>query len=258
LDWNKNAYRNSVRPTLYYTYLILHIPSEKVYYGRRVSKFSNPEDLFQTYFTSSALIHELLEKDGIENFIWGIRRTFSCKHKCAKWEERILKHFSVETNPKFLNLDSKQRSDKPIQNNVATKRISNPLTKKCITIPMSKEIPEGWILGNVNRKPTHIKGRKWFHNSLTNITVMSKEKPFGYKSGRGSGYVSNSNSIKQKRSHWYNNGTLSLLLSSDDDIPSGYIRGRISNIIRYRVSCVECRVETFHTCFHSHRCKSGS
>jgi hypothetical protein len=51
-----------------YYYLIKHKPSGKYYAGSQYGKNSNPDNLLKTYFTSSKLVKELIEQDGVESF----------------------------------------------------------------------------------------------------------------------------------------------------------------------------------------------
>lgn len=51
-----------------YYYVIRHKPSGKLYAGSQYGKNSDPNNLWETYFTSSKLVKELIEKDGINSF----------------------------------------------------------------------------------------------------------------------------------------------------------------------------------------------
>ena len=51
-----------------YYYVIRHKPSGKLYAGSQYGKNSDPSNLWETYFTSSKLVKELIEKDGVDSF----------------------------------------------------------------------------------------------------------------------------------------------------------------------------------------------
>jgi len=100
----------SDKSTIPYTYLITHIPSQKVYYGVRFAKGCHPGDLFQKYFTSSKIIKQLIKEDGHEAFSIEIRRTFKNKESAIIWENKVLKRMCVIKRDDFLNqTDNKSR-----------------------------------------------------------------------------------------------------------------------------------------------------
>ena len=86
-----------------YTYLIKHIPSNRVYYGVRYSKKCNPIDLWETYFTSSEEVKKLLSKDGKDAFHYEIRRTFNNKNDALKWERKVLRRIKAKDREIFIN-----------------------------------------------------------------------------------------------------------------------------------------------------------
>lgn len=87
-----------------YTYLIKFIPTGQVYYGVRIANTEPPEnDLWVKYFTSSKLVHSMIEKYGTESFEYQIRKTFKSKDLAIIWEEKILRKFNVLHNEKWLN-----------------------------------------------------------------------------------------------------------------------------------------------------------
>lgn len=86
-----------------YTYLIKHLPSNRVYYGCRFSKDCHPDDLWKTYFTSSKHVKKLIEKDGKDSFIFEIRKTFESIGECRNWENRVLLKMNVIKRDIFIN-----------------------------------------------------------------------------------------------------------------------------------------------------------
>lgn len=51
-----------------YFYILQHKVTLKYYAGCRYSKMCHPSDLLKTYFTSSTLIREIIQKEGIDIF----------------------------------------------------------------------------------------------------------------------------------------------------------------------------------------------
>ncbi|PCJ96822.1 MAG: hypothetical protein COA52_01025 [Hyphomicrobiales bacterium] len=85
-----------------YTYLIGWSKYKKFYYGVRYSKYSNPEDLWVTYFTSSEYVTQFRKKYGEPDIIQ-IRKVFDCANKAKKWENRVLRKMKVYISEKWLN-----------------------------------------------------------------------------------------------------------------------------------------------------------
>jgi hypothetical protein len=85
-----------------YTYLIGWSKNKKYYYGVRYSKKSHPDDLWQTYFTSSKHVKEYMIEHGSPDII-KIRKIFDDVDSARKWETRVLKKLSVKDREDFLN-----------------------------------------------------------------------------------------------------------------------------------------------------------
>ena len=74
---------------MYFTYLVTHTPSGRRYYGSRYSKGAEPSQLGITYFTSSKIIKKLIADEGVGNFTFEVRKTFSSVQKCRNWEAKF-------------------------------------------------------------------------------------------------------------------------------------------------------------------------
>lgn len=221
-----------------YTYLLKFKPTNQVYYGSRTAKGCDPNEFFnfdaKPYTTSSKLVNTLLKQHGPDAFEYEIRKTFNDRTSCLKWETRILKYFNVESNPAFLNSDSKQQSYKAIQNNIPTKFISNIELGVCVRIHKDKPTPVGWIDKNINRSMTSsTKNTIWIHNIATKSTRMiplDSDIPVGWVRGRPSEYLqSHSKKLKSRNFKHYTDGAVSVLLSEKDVIPEGFYPGRVYN-----------------------------
>ena len=87
-----------------YTYLIKHKPSGKVYYGFRSANAQEPhKDLWNTYFTSSPKVKQLIEETGVDSFDVEVRKVFETKEDAVKWETRVLRRCKVLHNDKWIN-----------------------------------------------------------------------------------------------------------------------------------------------------------
>lgn len=87
-----------------YTYWVYHKPSRRFYYGSRTANGCNTADLWQSYFTSSNIVKQLIEKDGKDSFICRIHKTFDTKEECLQYEYNLLRRYKAGTNTRFLNL----------------------------------------------------------------------------------------------------------------------------------------------------------
>lgn len=93
-----------------YTYLVGWAKSNLWYYGARYAKKSNllyvsgahPDDLWNTYFTSSEIVKTLRSTLG-EPDIVEVRKTFKSEEDSRRWENKVLKRMNVLHEDKWLN-----------------------------------------------------------------------------------------------------------------------------------------------------------
>lgn len=107
-----------------FTYLVRHIPTNRVYYGVRYSSRSNPNDLWTTYYTSSKQVHKLIDEYGVDSFEFEIRRTFSDSEKAKKWENTVLRRINARGHHQFINVSNnspRRMSYGPMSNNAKHK-----------------------------------------------------------------------------------------------------------------------------------------
>jgi hypothetical protein len=96
-----------------FTYLIGWSELNKWYYGVKYAKGTHPNDLWNTYFTSSKYVTQLREKHGEPDVIQ-IRKVFDDQEKARDWESNVLKRMKVRIDERFINkTDNKTYSDKP-------------------------------------------------------------------------------------------------------------------------------------------------
>jgi hypothetical protein len=85
-----------------YTYLIGWSKHDKFYYGARWAKDCSPDDLWNTYFTSSKHVKAFRKEHGEPDIIQ-VRKVFSDADKCKLHERKALKKLDVLNNDKWLN-----------------------------------------------------------------------------------------------------------------------------------------------------------
>jgi hypothetical protein len=88
-----------------YYYVIRHKPSGKLYAGSQYGKNSDPNNLWETYFTSSKLVKELIKKDGVDSFEI---EYVDCRPDAREYEQKYLmtmyeKYGREEFLERFLN-----------------------------------------------------------------------------------------------------------------------------------------------------------
>jgi hypothetical protein len=86
-----------------FTYHLYHKITNQHYYGVRYSKDCCPSDLWTTYFTSSPVVHTLIEEYGADSFIPAVRRVFDTARQAKAWETKFLTKINAQFNNKWLN-----------------------------------------------------------------------------------------------------------------------------------------------------------
>ena len=92
-----------------FTYLITFIPTGQLYYGVRTKQKCHPGELWTTYFTSSKIVHQLIQAHGHDAFRVEIRHTFTTKEAAILWEHRVLCKVNAALNPVWLNQNNGDR-----------------------------------------------------------------------------------------------------------------------------------------------------
>jgi hypothetical protein len=166
-----------------YYYVIKHKPSGKLYAGSQYGKNSNPENLLKTYFTSSKLVKELIEKDGVESFEI---EYIDCRPDAREYEQKFLmEQYKKHGRQKFLDLYLNRNlspgillSEEIIEKANKKRRISNSISAK-------KLLEEGRHNFQLNPNPSYkeenkkktskrMKGNNY--GSLRNMNVELKQK----------------------------------------------------------------------------------
>ena len=86
-----------------FTYCITFIPTGQRYYGVRYAKNCHPEQFWESYFTSSKTINDLISEFGKDIFTFQIRKLFLDKESAISWESKFLSRIDARNNPNWLN-----------------------------------------------------------------------------------------------------------------------------------------------------------
>jgi hypothetical protein len=87
-----------------YTYLIRHLPTNRVYYGVRTANRVEPAaDLWKTYFTSSPAVKRLIEEYGANSFDYEVRQVFDTAEAAISWEVKVLQRCRVLEDSRWIN-----------------------------------------------------------------------------------------------------------------------------------------------------------
>lgn len=89
-----------------FTYLIGWSNLNKYYYGVRYAKDCHPDDLWNTYFTSSKIVQQFRELNG-EPDIVQIRHIFESRESALEWEYKFLMKVNALKSDKWLNANIK-------------------------------------------------------------------------------------------------------------------------------------------------------
>lgn len=163
--------------TLPYTYLIGWSSKNVWYYGVRYAKGCHPNDLMNTYFTSSKLVESYIKNDGIPDVVQ-IRKTFNDQKDARAWEHKVLRRIKAIHREDFINKTDnisfepkfgikrpgiggvKRGTKSPIKGKSA---FHNPMTMKLIYLCENDSVPQGFIKGGLPKSKEHI-----MKNSLAN------------------------------------------------------------------------------------------
>lgn len=92
-----------MKNTTPFTYLIYCTATDQYYYGSRYGKGCHPSSLWNTYFTSSKVVKQLILEHGKDAFKVSIRRIFDTPEEARKWETRFLTRVKAAQSDKWIN-----------------------------------------------------------------------------------------------------------------------------------------------------------
>ena len=121
-----------------YTYHLYHKPTGKHYYGARYRKDKcDPNDFWKNYFTSSTLVHDLINEYGIDSFQYSIRKVFETPEEAIAWESKFLKKVNAQHDPNWINRHN--GSNRFIGPHKLTDETKNKIASKIKGIKRSEE-----------------------------------------------------------------------------------------------------------------------
>lgn len=86
-----------------FTYHLYHKPTNRHYYGVRYKKDCSPDELWNTYFSSSPIVHQLIEQYGKDSFVPKVRKVFRSAEQAVRWESKFLSKIDAQHSDKWLN-----------------------------------------------------------------------------------------------------------------------------------------------------------
>lgn len=97
-----------------FTYRIAWSNKNLHYYGVRYAKTAHPDELWNTYFTSSRVVARLRKNFGEPDII-EVRKTFDSKRDAIEWEFKVLSRLKVNLSEHWVNqcVSPGINSDKP-------------------------------------------------------------------------------------------------------------------------------------------------
>ena len=199
-----------------YTYLITFLPTGQRYYGVRTKQQCSPKDLWSVYFTSSKTVKQLIARHGVESFTFEIRKTFSTKEQAILWEHTVLRRMDAAHHPAYLNKNNGNR--KLINNGVAPMLSKKHSADAKHQMSINSSGAKNPMFGV--KRSAESRAKMSESSTGKKHTVESRAKMSKAQSGKN-------NANYGKKLHWYNNGTNAIRVVIGNDVPDGYVRGRI-------------------------------
>lgn len=225
---HKNSYKipKNFLGTKPYVYFLRHKPTGIWYIGSKYSENAHPDYFFVNYFTSSDLIHEMMETAVPEDFEYRILKTFDNAYLAAEYERRLLTKTNAVKNKLSANLSCGVRGENAIHMKNSTRMITNLETGRCIRVKIDSITPNGFVDGNKNAKG-QTKKRVWYHDPITMemFHVFEGDKPeLHWIRGRGTSMQGRQNRPKGLK-RVVNDGHKNFFISINDELPIGFSEG---------------------------------
>lgn len=185
-----------------YTYLIGWSNQNKWYYGAETSsrsKVANPNNLWNTYFTSSQHVKRFAAYHGAPDIIQ-IRKIFETKEQTLEWEHKVLRRIKAANRKEFLNKTDnkgivfdihvrKRISLSKIGNknpNFGKKMIRNHNGNKNPVFGKTRKLTTKLKISNTLKEKQYLKDCKWYHDPVSGKSGRFKinEQPNSWLIGR--------------------------------------------------------------------------
>jgi hypothetical protein len=87
-----------------YTYSVYCIPTKQIYYGVQYGRNAHPSNIGTKYLTSSEIVKRLIQQYGKDNFVFKVRKTFTCPRAAIIHEQKMIYKLSKKYGKElFLN-----------------------------------------------------------------------------------------------------------------------------------------------------------
>lgn len=212
-----------------YTYLLGWTKTNMWYYGVRYREKANPNELWNTYFTSSKHVKKYREIFGDPDVIQ-IRKVFDSKQKALLWENKVLRRLKVVKKTYFLNRTDNKAICPERSRYGASKKKSEKMKNK-----LKKYYEEHG--GHNKGKKASSETKEKMSASRTGLIIINngeiekrirkgEEIPNGFTKGRLRGKITINDGINIKR------------IDKNEEIPPGYVRGglKASNKTKEKMS----------------------
>lgn len=94
-----------------YVYFLFNKTTNQKYIGSKYARNSDPNLFWVEYFTSSHEVKKLIEKYGVDDFSFSIRKTFSNAKDCLDYETKLLRKINAAKRKDFLNKHNNDNSN---------------------------------------------------------------------------------------------------------------------------------------------------
>lgn len=177
-----------------YTYFLLNKITGEKYYGVRYAKDCSPEELWNTYFTSSKYVKQRIHQHGKESFYFEVRKIFETPVAARNWEERVLRKLNILQNSIWLNKNvcgkflkegpqTQEHIDKRVKKGLDTKLRNNNLHTPRWTATSHPEyaLRVSQALKGKPKSADHIESMKKRYQNTASITCPHCGKFGDYK-----------------------------------------------------------------------------
>lgn len=239
-----------------YIYKFTNNINNKVYIGKH--KYNLPK-LDENYLASGILINRAFDKYGLDNFTQELICICDSLEELNEKEKFYIKEYDC-MKPKGYNLTkggdgisepTPEIIEKNRQWHLGRKQSEETLKRKSESLKKVVHTPEwiakiskankGQIIPEHQRKLSSLrhKNTHWYNDGTNEYMLFEDDvteglikgrlkNPFGNQTGKAKSKQACLNIGKAKANTvWYNNGEKEIMLKQNDDIPIGYVKGRL-------------------------------
>lgn len=239
-----------------YIYKITNLLNNKIYIGKH--KYSRPE-LDKNYITSGVIIKQSIKKYGIENFNIEIIKICNTLQELNTSEIYYIKEYNSRFPIGYNLTDGGDGISEPSAEireinrlkHLGVKQSEESNIKRSNTLKGRKHSPE-WINKiAIANKGQHVSeqqkeisrkrhlGTHWYNDGVKEYLLFDYENHEGLKLGRLHNCFPNQTGLSKSKSliekmrksksgsTWFNNGEIELMLHDLNNVPNGFVKGRL-------------------------------